>query len=217
MKRIFLLVVPALALFTVATGQMKVNQTKQAGDSEQDLMRVEREWVDAYVRGDASALKQYLAGDFRLTTGDGVSDRAHLIEAARNNAAGFASVELSARRVSIYGDTAVSTGLATLRKPRDSGDAPPTEIRGEAATATVTAEVNVAELARREAENPPAQRQRAIHPPMSAPDDDLPPRDESLAPAATTGGGEYRYTAVYVRRGRRWQAVALQLTRVAQP
>lgn len=214
MKRIFFVVVALLALFAVALGQMKVNQTTQASNSEEELMRFERDWADAFLRRERGVLKQYLADDFRLTTGDGVSDRAQFLESAEHDAAGFSSIDLSARSMRLYGDTAVSNGIATFKTRTVGGASEPAEIRGEAATATGSAVVNVAELSREEAVNPSPHKQKAIHPPMSTPDNLQPPRDAATAPDATNV--QYRYTAVYVRRQGRWQAVALQLTRTRE-
>lgn len=215
MKRIFLVVVVLLALFAVASGQMKVNKKAGTDTSEQALLRFERDMADAFLQRERGALKQYLAEDFRLTTGDGVRDRAQFLESAARDAAGFASIDLDARHVRFYDDTAVSTGIATFKTRVAAQASEPAEARGEAGTATGSAVVNVTELARAEAGNPPAQKQRAIHPPMSTPDDLAPPPDSTGA--SQDDGAQYRYTAVYVRRQRRWQAVALQLTRVAQP
>lgn len=84
-----------------------------AGSVEQDLLKIEREWLDAYVRRDVAAMDRIEADDFTITFPDGkmrtkADELANLKQPAP---AGPSPMLMTAdTKVRIYGDTAVLTG-----------------------------------------------------------------------------------------------------------
>ena len=74
----------------------------------------EQQWVDVYLRGDADAFAALMADDFVYTSERGVFGKAAYVDNLRTGEIemrGFRNGELAVR---VYGDTAVSTGVATL-------------------------------------------------------------------------------------------------------
>lgn len=84
-----------------------------AGSVEQDLLKLEREWLDAYTRRDVAAMERIEADDFMITFPDGaVKTKADEIASLKGAApAGTPPIFMTAdTRVRLYGDTAVLTG-----------------------------------------------------------------------------------------------------------
>ena len=87
---------------------------RAGGDATAELMRLEREWADAVKRGDTGWMEQHYAPEYTWTSPEGtVNDRKADIEDAKNYA--FESLEVSDARVRVVGDTAVVTGVTTLK------------------------------------------------------------------------------------------------------
>ncbi len=84
-----------------------------ASNVEADLLKLEREWLDAYMKRDVAALERIEADDFSITysTGDSrtkAQELAHL----KSNSDGEGTFKLSTEdtKVRVYGDTTVLTG-----------------------------------------------------------------------------------------------------------
>lgn len=210
MKR-FILIGCVLALGVSALqGQMRQDKTRIQDNDEEGLQRTEMKWLEAVFAPDAGMLEGVLAADFTAgTSGGGVFDKAAFIAATQRIAATYADINLDDRRVRLYGDTAVSTGRATLVPRAAASNAAAPEIKVAQSVPVKSSVANMTEIAREEAANPPKQtgQPMAVHAPMPMP-------DEWLVKQATAR--QYRYTAVYIRRPRDWQVVALQLTLVAE-
>ncbi|MFP5264994.1 MAG: DUF4440 domain-containing protein [Blastocatellia bacterium] len=100
------------------------SKTPAAGPSaaEQELLKVERAWLDAYLNRDAAAMEQIESDDFTITHADGrVITRAEEIANLKKAPAGDSSVSFSTEntRVRLYGDTAILTGVFVY-KSKDS-------------------------------------------------------------------------------------------------
>lgn len=118
MKRIF--VIATLTLVSLASGQTVDEGEQQSGSAEQEIIKIEREWVESRSKGDASFSESLLADDYIGITPQG----------ATQTKAGFiAEVKLGSHRgmtadyidtsVRVFGDVAVSTGrVAGVRYTR---------------------------------------------------------------------------------------------------
>jgi peptidylprolyl isomerase len=94
-----------------AAGQGKV--LKPPG-VEAELKKLEREWFDAVVKGDAEALKRILADDFTSLNNDGsFINKAKMIELSQAGLVKFDEIKTDEFNLRLYGNTAVVTGLAT--------------------------------------------------------------------------------------------------------
>ena len=83
-------------------------------DDETAVRACERRWVDAYLRRDADAFAALLADDFAYASERGVFDEAAYagnLRAGDIAMRGFDNRDLAVR---VYGDVAVSTGVAVL-------------------------------------------------------------------------------------------------------
>ncbi len=159
MKRILAIAALMIAASPLAfsqTAQSKPNQATTAGQkggsAEQEVLKVNKEYGEAYVRGDAEAVDRLMADDYISTISTGeVVDRARSMKEIKSGDTKVESGQDDDVRVRVYGDTAVVTGL-WASKGQNKGKA---------------------------------------------------------------FDNKERYTAVYVKRDRRWQVVAEHLTTVA--
>ena len=91
--------------------------TKKLG-AEQELLKLQREWLDAYQKHDAAALERIEADDFTLTEGDGkVTTKVEDVASLRNAKAPQPddAFDVEDVQVRLYGDTAVLIGRVIIR------------------------------------------------------------------------------------------------------
>lgn len=159
MKRILALVALLIAASPLTFGQTPQGQTGQAatsgqqgGSAEQEVLKINKEYGEAFVRRDAEAYDRFLADDYIFTNAAGeVADKARMMKEMKSGDTKMESGQDEDVRVRVYGDTGVVTGLWTSKG----------QYKGK------------------------------------------------------NFNGKERYTAVYVKRGGRWQVVAEHLTNVA--
>lgn len=88
---------------------------------EQVLTKLERDWAEAIVKGDAATIDRLLADDFIATLWDGKSEtKAQHIEAVKSGAYKVESMNLDEIKVHVFGDTAVVT-LRQTEKSKTNG------------------------------------------------------------------------------------------------
>ena len=117
---IFMILVVAL-LFSV--GQSRAFQTPQASQSEQEVRKLERAWLDAYEQHDGKAMNEIVADDFAITFPDGsMQTKPQIldsIKAPRSSASPslkFYTEDVQAR---VYGDTVILMGRVITEYQRD--------------------------------------------------------------------------------------------------
>ena len=114
MKRIFLLVVLAMATSSVALGQMA--EDKSSGKTEQELIKLEQDRTQAAVKGDTTFLEQNTADDYTFINPWGtLRTKAQLLEDFKAGQIKFQSNDLDELHARVYGDTAVVTGRSTQK------------------------------------------------------------------------------------------------------
>lgn len=118
MKRMLTIVALAIAMSSFAGAQTQNQQAAQTAGVEQELLRLERAWLDAYVQRDAAAMGRILADNYMITydTGQTVNKAQTLAELARPRPANFSftfATENTTARV--YGETVVLTGIVIQR------------------------------------------------------------------------------------------------------
>ena len=121
MKNILMLCVFLL----MGTSAMSRDTTEsQAPSAEEDIRRLEREWLDAGLNRDAAAMERIVARDFTITFGDGtIRDKAEIMRRLRlgtKNPDEYEWTEDS--QVRIYGDAAVITGRFLYRSKDTVGE-----------------------------------------------------------------------------------------------
>jgi ketosteroid isomerase-like protein len=79
---------------------------------EQELLKLDRQWLDAYEKGDTASLARIEADEFTVTYADGkVLTKAQDIELAKKSTAAELKLSTEDAKVRVYGDTAVITGI----------------------------------------------------------------------------------------------------------
>jgi len=121
MKRIVSIAVTLAALSASALPQAKATQGRKktpaaAASVEQTLINMEREWSDALVKRDASAVERLLASDYRSTSSTGkVTDKAAAIEDLKSTDSAIEASTLDDLAVRVFGTVAIVTGRDTLK------------------------------------------------------------------------------------------------------
>jgi hypothetical protein len=203
MMRLLLIALVSLALGLAALAQQETEK-KDLDGQEQAWLRWEEKVLDAYMRAETVGFGNVLRPDFKLKLGEKVFEGEEFVKAFQAWKKKFEIVDLGERAARFEGDNVISTGLVTVRERAATETA--TQIKGVPVVASAKAEVNVAELARKEAEKPAGpDKHVAIHPPMSIPDD-LP------VPHSKVGESRYRYTIVYANIRTGGKIVSLELT-----
>ena len=132
MKRIL-----SIALIVLFAAQLVFAQTKSRGTGqgtgrslqtagvEAQLKKLEREWFDAVVKGDAETLKRILADDFAALNDDGgFINKNSMGELLKAGSVKLDEIRTDEFNLRLYGNTAVVTGRATYirnQKPLGQG------------------------------------------------------------------------------------------------
>jgi hypothetical protein len=98
-----MVVLAAILTCSGAFGQSNTNP-------EQAVMRIEKEMLDALLKGDAAASEKYLAESYMFTGPDGdIGDRAKSISDIKTGAIKLQAASIDDPKVQAYGDTVVVT------------------------------------------------------------------------------------------------------------
>jgi len=112
MKKFLAVTLLTVGMSCLAFGQGK--DMKSSGKAEEEIMKLEDQWVKTRATKDPTTTKSLLAEDFLGSNPDGMAQtKQQFIDnvVAGNFATG--NPEYGERKVRIYGETAVSTGLVT--------------------------------------------------------------------------------------------------------
>jgi hypothetical protein len=120
MKKFISLGLLALASYSISLGQKTNNIRHQASTVEQTILRMEREQLDACVKGDTRNLERYLAEDYVETTPNGQTmTKKRTLEVYKPGV--YESGVSSALKLRVYGVTAVVNGVYLVKfKSRDA-------------------------------------------------------------------------------------------------
>ncbi len=94
-----------------------------AASSEQELLKLDREWLDAYEKADTAAIARIEADDYTITYADGkLLTKAQDIELVKKSDPTGASLKLSSEetKVRVYENTAIVTGIV-IQKMMQAG------------------------------------------------------------------------------------------------
>lgn len=82
----------------------------------EEVEKLNRQWMDSYVRRDVGFLERYLSDDYLSTFPDGtVLDKKGEIEALKSGAVALTEMTPREMKVRTYGETAVITGQSTIK------------------------------------------------------------------------------------------------------
>jgi len=121
LKRILSIALPVLFAAQLAFAQTKNRGASQVRDRspqtagvEAQLKKLEREWFDAVVKGDAETLKRILADDFAALNDDGAFiNKTRMAEFLQAGSVKLDEIRTDEFNLRLYGNTAVVTGRAT--------------------------------------------------------------------------------------------------------
>ncbi len=116
MKRIAIAVSVVVLVLAVAVQAQTLAQTKSGG-VEQELIKLENEWADAWVKSDAAFFDRIMADDYTWTSPWGwVVTKADDFALVKSGEDVITSWVLSEMKVRVYGDAAVVTGCDTVKE-----------------------------------------------------------------------------------------------------
>lgn len=119
MQRIIFNVVVSLATFIIGvTAATPWTAFRTAFDSQDktDILKVERQYLDAHIQRDTAQLDRVLSDDFTFSHyWGGVTDKARRLSLLENPDFAFESIETSGVEVTVSGETARLTGQAVVR------------------------------------------------------------------------------------------------------
>ena len=102
-----------LTCFTLISGVAAAQSKGPAsgkGGTEQTIMRIEQEMLDALLKRDPSVFERYMADNSAFTTPDGaLIDKARFIADLKSSELKMDSSAISDMKVTVHGDTAVAT------------------------------------------------------------------------------------------------------------
>jgi ketosteroid isomerase-like protein len=107
--------VPALAVALAAFAAYMV-WPRAAPNREAEVLAVEREWTDAIVHNDVTALDAILAPDYKFTDSTGkITTKSEDLAGMREMPSRFDAYDTTDLQVRVWGDTAVITGRSVMR------------------------------------------------------------------------------------------------------
>jgi ketosteroid isomerase-like protein len=116
MKRIAITVCVVVLVLAVAVQAQIPAQTKSGG-VEQELIKLENEWADAWVKSDVAFFERIEADDYTYTACEGsVWTKAQDLALLKSGQDVITSWVLADMKVRVYGDAAVITGRATVKE-----------------------------------------------------------------------------------------------------
>jgi len=80
---------------------------------EEEILEVEKGFVDAIARNDSKAIEQFVTDDWIIVNADaGIIDKERFLEVIESSTLTHDMMETDETRVRVYGDSAVVTGVA---------------------------------------------------------------------------------------------------------
>jgi len=116
MKRTAIAVSVVVLVLAVVVRAQTQAQTKSGG-VEQELIKLENEWADAWVKSDVAFFDRIMADDYTWTSPWGeVSTKADNLALVKSGKDAITSWVLADMKVRVYGDAAVVTGRDTIKE-----------------------------------------------------------------------------------------------------
>ena len=107
MKRIVCVLLLAMCAFVCAAAQ---------GKAEQELLKLEQQWVDALVKADTAALEKLYGDGLIYTHSSGAVDtKASYIEGIKTGKSKYESLDRDDVKVKLYGTTAIVTAHSVIK------------------------------------------------------------------------------------------------------
>jgi uncharacterized protein (TIGR02246 family) len=99
-----------------------LSTTSQNASDEEQVRRLEHQWIEAFLRGDTETLDRILADDFVFTDPEGrLLTKAEWIADMTSGELAFESIHIDDLQVRMYGDAAVANGRTTVKARSKEG------------------------------------------------------------------------------------------------
>ena len=116
MKRILMMAVMVMAVFSLSLGQTSSNKMSGGSGDEQAVRQFLNEAAAALGRNDAAALDRLYSDDWTFVNPSGaVMTKAQRLAALKSGELKYESISIDEANVRMYGNTAVATGRATVK------------------------------------------------------------------------------------------------------
>ena len=116
MKRIAIAVSVVVLVLAVGAQAQTLAQTKSGG-VEQELIKLENEWADAWVKRDVAFFDRIIADDYTWTSSEGIVwTKAQDLALVKSGKDVITSWVLAEMKVRVYGDAAVVTGRDAIKE-----------------------------------------------------------------------------------------------------
>src|SRR5262245_5764261 len=122
MKRILTIAILAMAIPSLSLAQTSGKKAAPSSKAEQEVVKVSGEIIEAFGHTDIAALDRLLADDYIVTQSFGITSKAQLMDAWKSGRLKYTSASDKDRVIRVYGDTAVTTGILTLKGQNPNGD-----------------------------------------------------------------------------------------------
>ena len=112
-------------IFLLLLALIGLSQAADSGRSadEQQIRKIEQEWLEAIVKRDAAYLEKIEAPDFMVTGPSGRTlDKKADIKDTTSGATNFQSMKIERLKVRLYGDTAIANGIAQVKATTNGKD-----------------------------------------------------------------------------------------------
>jgi len=104
-------------LFLSLAKEWRDQTSRETVSVEQELIKLENEWADAWAKQDVAFFDRILAGDFTFTSPwSGIVSKADYLALVKSGDRVFTSWVLADMKVRVYGDAAVVTGFNALKE-----------------------------------------------------------------------------------------------------
>jgi ketosteroid isomerase-like protein len=122
MKRILTIAILAMAISSFAIAQTNDKKAAPASKAEQEVVKAAQEIVEAFGRTDIATLDRLLADDFTTIDSFGRGTKAQLMDAWKSGNLKYTAASDKNQKIRVYGDTAVTNGVFTLKGRNPTGD-----------------------------------------------------------------------------------------------
>ena len=116
MKRTIIISILFTLAFCAAFGQTKFKKSAPDEKVKQELLKLERQWIEAFANFDRATLERVMSDDYISNNADGtVTNKEQSIDWAEAGVFAGTSFISQEAKVRIYGDTAIITSLDTVK------------------------------------------------------------------------------------------------------
>lgn len=123
MKKTILILTLFLLTSLVTFGQSTDNKSNQLSSDEETITKLEKEYTQAFVKGDEKTLRRLISDDYKSTDSEGnklSTTKGSIIQALKSSGVKYLTYETDELNINIEGNTATVKGRLSKRLLRNS-------------------------------------------------------------------------------------------------